>query len=352
MLHTVFDSQALPVADRLEAWHEAVSGSLVAIRMDIDRDEPWRAAMRAGALGAAGVSAVSYPSMRSARTPRMIRQSGEEQYMVVVPQRGRHVLDQAGSQTAIGPGGLAVIPMFRPYEGIVVADEGTADLLLCQVPRSLLPLPEAALAPLLGRRLPAGEGIGALLTDFLAHLDTGTGADLPGDGPRLEAVLLDLIAAMLAHHLEAEDRLPSASRQQALYLRVRDFVQRNLGDPRLTAGAIAAAHHISVRTLNRLFEEHGHSIAAHIRAERLEHARRDLAAPELADRPVQAIAARWGFGHPVSFTRAFRSAYGVPPREYRDQAHCGPRAGSRPAGCGAPGALPRFPRHVPARRAG
>jgi AraC-like DNA-binding protein len=35
---------------------------------------------------------------------------------------------------------------------------------------------------------------------------------------------------------------------------------------------------------------------------------------------VHAVAARWGFPRAAEFTRAFRSAYGVPPGELREQA--------------------------------
>ncbi|MGH3774727.1 MAG: helix-turn-helix domain-containing protein [Pseudonocardiaceae bacterium] len=45
--------------------------------------------------------------------------------------------------------------------------------------------------------------------------------------------------------------------------------------------------------------------------------RRDLLDPALADRPVSAIATRWGYPNAAHFSRAFRDAYGLPPREYR-----------------------------------
>ncbi|MDW6063040.1 helix-turn-helix domain-containing protein [Streptomyces sp. FXJ1.4098] len=58
-------------------------------------------------------------------------------------------------------------------------------------------------------------------------------------------------------------------------------------------------------------------MASWIRHQRLERCRRDLVNPRLAGRPIQATAATWGFSRPGDFTRAFRSAYGVSPSEYR-----------------------------------
>jgi AraC-like DNA-binding protein len=40
----------------------------------------------------------------------------------------------------------------------------------------------------------------------------------------------------------------------------------------------------------------------------------------MRQRPISAIAARWGFLRPADFSRAFRAAYGMTPRELRQTA--------------------------------
>ncbi|WP_327257785.1 helix-turn-helix domain-containing protein [Streptomyces sp. NBC_01244] len=50
--------------------------------------------------------------------------------------------------------------------------------------------------------------------------------------------------------------------------------------------------------------------------------------PELAAHRVQSIAARWGFGGPVVFSRSFREAYGLTPSEYRALSAGGPHRDS------------------------
>ncbi|CAM5589813.1 Helix-turn-helix domain-containing protein OS=Streptomyces alboniger OX=132473 GN=CP975_02665 PE=4 SV=1 [Streptomyces alboniger] len=82
---------------------------------------------------------------------------------------------------------------------------------------------------------------------------------------------------------------------------------------------IAAAHHISLSYLHQIFKEDtpGQTVAAWIRDQRLEGARRDLADPNLGSTPVHTIATRWGMVRASDFGRAFRSAYGVSPMEYR-----------------------------------
>lgn len=103
--------------------------------------------------------------------------------------------------------------------------------------------------------------------------------------------------------------------------RVQDYIRQNLHDPELTPPVIAAAHNISLSYLHRIFQEQtrGEPVAAWIRRRRLENAHRDLANPALRGTPIHVIAARWGYRRPSDFTRAFRGAYGMSPRDYRQQ---------------------------------
>lgn len=174
---------------------------------------------------------------------------------------------------------------------------------------------------MLGRGLSGRDGTGALLTEFLVGLDRQANTLRPSDAPRLGTVVLDLVSAWFAQVLDAEAALPQESRQRATAQRIQAFIRQNLHDPELTPSAIAAAHHISRSHLYRIFqqESQGETVAAWIRGRRLESARRDLADSSLRSTPIHAVAARWGFPRASEFTRAFRTAYGLSPREYRLQ---------------------------------
>ena len=129
--------------------------------------------------------------------------------------------------------------------------------------------------------------------------------------------MLDLLAVALGSRLDRAEELPPETRQRALVLRIRAFIEEHLGDPELTPGMVAAAHYVSVRYLHKLFETEFATVAEWIRRRRLERCRRDLLDPALQALPVNAIAARWGLLNAAHFSRAFRAAYGAPPQEYR-----------------------------------
>ncbi len=160
-----------------------------------------------------------------------------------------------------------------------------------------------------------------MLADFLVSLDRQAALLGPAVADRLGPIAVELVAAWLADELEDDADLPDTARQRATVEQVRAFVRRHLHDPELAPATIAAAHHISVSYLHRLFAQHtdGDTVAAWIRRLRLEKAHRDLADPALRSVPIGTIAARCGIPRPDDFSRAFRTAYGLAPRDHRQQ---------------------------------
>src|SRR5262249_23014641 len=159
-----------------------------------------------------------------------------------------------------------------------------------------------------------GQGTGALASVLARQLPDQLDA-VRSQGTagwsRAGLAVIDLLASALAAQL---DRAPSAlGSQEALRMEIHAFMEQRLAGPGLGPGMIAAAHHISLRYLYKLFEEGlpGQGVAAWIRQRRLERCQRDLLDPALAARPVSAIAARWGLADAASFSRMFRAAYHV-----------------------------------------
>ncbi|SDK63143.1 AraC-type DNA-binding protein [Nonomuraea maritima] len=317
MLQKVFDTQDLPVGERLGAWKEVVSHSLTPNLVDVDRAEEFQASMRLGDMSDTQVVGLSYTSLRNQRTARMIRRSGPELYALALNVRGHQRIRQSGRETVLGVGDLVVYATSDPYESWVNAGAGTAASTVALIPRAAVPFAYDTMKRLVATRLSGREGIGALAAHLLVRLREDAGLHRPADAPRLGTVLVDLFTALTAHHLEAEAVVPPESRERTLVLAVRAFIQRHLSDPELSPASVAAAHNISVRTLHRLFRDEETTVARLIREQRLEKCRRDLADPACSGRPIHAVAARWGFADAAAFSHAFRAVHGCTPTEYR-----------------------------------
>jgi AraC-like DNA-binding protein len=130
--------------------------------------------------------------------------------------------------------------------------------------------------------------------------------------------VFDLVAAVVAERLDVDGIPPDGSRT-AMLARIDTYIDAHLGERDLTVSRIAASHHVSVRYLQKLFEDHDRTVTGWIRHRRLDKARRDLGDRSLAGRQVSTIGARWGFADAGVFSRSFRAEFGVPPREYRAQ---------------------------------
>ncbi|GAB3951009.1 hypothetical protein GCM10027614_52320 [Micromonospora vulcania] len=150
------------------------------------------------------------------------------------------------------------------------------------------------------------------------HLMSSTNVYQPADERRLSSLVVDLVAAVLASHLD-EDGAARDAGQRLLQRRIIDFIERRLADQDLSPSVVAAAHNISVRYLHLLFQDQGLTVAGWIRERRLARCRRDLRDPTLAGRSVHAIGARWGYPDATAFSRAFKQAFGIPPGDYRRQ---------------------------------
>ncbi|PZG12107.1 helix-turn-helix domain-containing protein [Nonomuraea aridisoli] len=305
----------LPARQRLDAWRGIVCDTLGPLDLRIDRDAPLRGEIELAELGAVGVGRVRTSTPHSVhRTAGLIRGDGPELYRVVLAMSGSPCLSQDGRQARLSRGEFAIYDFNRPYE---LAYDAAVELAVFSLPRDLLALPSGSVAGLTAVPITADAGAAALAVPLLRRVATDLATYRAESAARLSTVVTDLVSTAVAERAEQVSALPPDSRQRELLLRVHAFIERHLGDAELDPATVAAAHHVSVRLLHRLFESEHTTVAAWIRRRRLERCRADLADPAFARLPVSAVGARWGLPDAAHFSRLFRSAYGMPPAEYR-----------------------------------
>jgi AraC-like DNA-binding protein len=131
---------------------------------------------------------------------------------------------------------------------------------------------------------------------------------------------IELVRVVIATHLDAAE-LGKDPLKATLPLRILEYARAHLHDPHLDAAQVAAAHHISERHLYNILGASGITLDDWIRTQRLERCRNDIAASAFHATPIASSARGWGFTYPSSFTRMFKNAYGMSPREWRHQAN-------------------------------
>ena len=227
---------------------------------------------------------------------------------------GKVVISQDGRQAVVGAGDFSFLDGTRASR-VVVPDD--LRMIGVVVPLERISLPRHVLGDVTATRADGASGCGALFTAFLTALASNLGAIRPQQEAGLSAAVGDLLTAALANAGATSGDPGADGVRSALLKRIRGFVEAEISNPGLSPARIAAAHHISVRQLHRLFEGEDMTIAEFVRARRLAGCGRDLADPALGGLSIGAVAARWGITDSAKFSRLFRAAYGLSPREYR-----------------------------------
>jgi AraC-like DNA-binding protein len=302
-----------PVASRHEYWRHVVNDRLFPLDGRPIDGPDFDGRLVSGEVGAVRVVDVTAPAAECRRTAKLIRRSDRELYHVDVLVSGSVMVEHDGRQARPAPGDLIVVDPSRPCRWI----SSGARHVTVTFPRTLLPLRPEEVAKLTGVRVPGDRGAGALISSLARQLPRHLDDYQSAEGARLGTTVVDLLTVALAAQLDRGRTVAPAARQRVLLAGVQAYIERRLGDPALTPTTIAAAHHISLRYLHKLFEAQGATVAGWIRRRRLDRCRVDLLDPANRARPVSAIGARWGFADASRFNRVFRAAHGVPPGEYR-----------------------------------
>jgi AraC-like DNA-binding protein len=301
--------------EHFEALTQFVVERLVPMHVSTDDVDSFRARTASVNLGVVQLADLWIRNPFVARrTSKLIGNGGPEYLKLLVPLRGTAVVSQGGRQAAVAPGDLVLYDMSRPYQ---IITDGPFRMRAVIFLRDALRLSPSQLDGVATRPMDGRKGLGLVVSQYLSGVAKQLDAGGCCHSYHLGDATLDLLAALFGDLLGGTVRAIPNGGKTGLLLRVQTYIEHRLSDPGLDLTEIAAAHHVSTRALQKLFESDGQTVTGWIRTRRIEHCRKDLANPSLAEEPVGAIAARWGLVDPAHFSRLFKSRYGVPPREYR-----------------------------------
>lgn len=302
------ESVSTLVARNISDFRAAVSESFVPLQVTTAGADQFRGVIRGASVDEVHVNDIRATSHVVERTSELIARGDRSYFKVSLMLAGTGLLIQDDREAVLQAGDLAVYDTDRPYSLVFDQDFRT---MVVMFPKHLISLPADMIGQLTAVRISGQEGLGGMVVPYLTQL-AGNLDQLAGTtGARLAHSALDLVTTVFTRELGLDQA--SADPHRALMQRIRSHIDRNLASTDLGPATIAAAHFISTRHLHGLFQEQGVTVSTWIRTRRLEQCRRDLLDPMLADRPVAAIAARWGFVKPSRFAAYYRSTFGVPP---------------------------------------
>ncbi|GAB2664507.1 helix-turn-helix domain-containing protein [Prescottella soli] len=242
------------------------------------------------------------------RTNRMVSAESTQLFHVGLITGGTAQLTQDGRTCRLTKGDFAVYETARPFRWDFPGDW---NVMVFTWDRNRIELADGESERLTARTMRGDSGLTGLLSRTLSGVAS---QDVDVSARNAMRFADELAALTVTVGLEQCTDTAEPS-QPDLLLRILEFIEENLADPRLGPQTIAAEFYISTRTLHRLFAGEGHTVAQWIRGRRLERCRQALIARPKAT--ISEIISRFGFADLAAFSRAFTVRYGMSPTAFR-----------------------------------
>lgn len=322
-MSSALSTATLSPSDRAERWHEAVSRTFIPLEVDLLEKEPSPGTIASDQLGSLQISLVQAGPQVVTRSTRLIARDDREFLTLSLQHRGTAVKEQDGRESVIRPGEFSISDSSRLFRTALGEEFSFTSF---HFPRDALRVREDDLRALTATTFTAETGSAALVATFFGRMAREAACFDRAVGRQIAATALDLLALLID---ERRGRFPAPAQETAAatLVRVKDHITRNLAAPDLSPSTIAAAHFMSVRSVHKLFQLEGTTVGGWMRTQRLERCRRDLLRPGAGEPGVAAVARRWGFVSPSHFSRVFREAYGMTPREWQVHGPAGATSG-------------------------
>jgi AraC-like DNA-binding protein len=230
-------------------------------------------------------------------------------------KRGRLSISHQSGVSVAKAGDFAITKSMTPFSVECQTDEDAVhDVLHVVVPSHVLRrfIPQDVKAgfciSVQGRELAIAE---RLLTDVFE--DAG---ELPD---HIAQALLDSALLVLSDAIKRRG-ICSPARQSLSDRRLQDvlrFIDIHLSDPKLSISMVAKGCGISPRYLSFLLKIHGTPFSTLVWDKRLAAAQRWLLSSKPMEASISEIAYKVGFKSPAHFSRMFKRAYALSPRQYR-----------------------------------
>lgn len=304
----VFDSDQFSPRERLEGWEDFLARKLAAMRCVPAGDNRVQVRADIRAVGEITMARITGSGYVSERASCHVARERHEYYAAVFHLDGDPVIGCRKEISHARPRDVSILGSMdqmrfgleRPYDHISV-----------MLPQRL-PWSHVAVA---GAIVPAANPLRGIVFDYVAsiyaqadHLSSSSAALLAGN-------LTELMFAMFCE--EPVRVSTSTSLRAALFDRACRIIAHNAYDPDLYPADVARQLGISMRTLQRIFQENGETVAHRIVRSRVEKGSSMLGNEQMRACTITEIAFACGFRDLTTFERAFSAIRGMTPSAWR-----------------------------------
>lgn len=263
-------------------------------------------ACRLSRIRAATHSVVGDQAMRRSFDPDSVK--------ILLQLSGRTRFEQEAVSVDLGPRSAVV---YDPVHTYSLQNFSNVDQLILQVPRATCGDDTLArlVRPIV---LPSEENSLVRIVYSLMQMASNEADRLDEFGcRRVGDSLIQLVRGLVSS--DVDDMPGRMTPLAALHERIVEYIDSHIAQSDLSLDAIARQMGCSRRYLHRAFENEDITLERFIWERRLEASRKALTSPETASQSISEIAFACGFNSSAHFSRAFKSRYGIAPRELREE---------------------------------
>lgn len=308
-----FSSDRYPQDDRLDSWRSILARKLLALEVEPLSDAPFRAhaALRLlpGLRFGSGVFGASIN-----RRPRAIANADNDDFAIVVNLEGTLSASQRGREFTLNEGDAYLMAC---SESGVYARNMRGRVLCARFPSEVLAPLAHNLYDQVARPIMCKSDALRLLVSYFRVLEDNQALGTP-----------ELRRLVVKHSHELIRLVLNPSRDQAAACRdglgagrlhaIKTHVMEHIGRQDLSVANVAAAHRLSIRQVQRLFENEGTTFSEFVLTERLGKIHDALSDPKRARLSISELAFDNGFSDVSYFNHAFRRRYRATPSDVRN----------------------------------
>jgi AraC-like DNA-binding protein len=298
--------------ERVARWREVFGRAVVQVDIVPRTEERFRASATVARSSALGVIHASTSAARQANSRELIV-SDDVSFMVGVTSRW--TASQLGRSTDLRPGDGVL--MSNGDLGAITLSNDCRYATFC-VPRSAIEPLVPDIGAAFARRVPASNPALRMLVAYLELARSEHVVSTPELAAAYTTHLCDVLALAVGATRDAAELATSRGASAARLQAMKDDIAKTLNRPDLSVHSIAAQHKVSVRYVQKLFEESGCTFTRFLMEQRLSAAYAACAAP--SNVPINTIAYDHGFSDLSYFNRMFRRRYGCKPSDIRNAA--------------------------------
>jgi AraC-like DNA-binding protein len=306
-----FSTDDFPRHERVDAWGEAL-GRHCGVRIDVDPRSAgdFRSTAKLVRLPTFALLEGSTSPMHQESSRGLVVNDDVTFCSVTTSRWG---MSQLGRSLDLHPGDWSLLSNSDVSE-IIVPEESRH--LGFSVPRAAIKSLVPDIGAVFARPIPASSTALQMLMRYLDLARRDNVVTTPALAAAFSGHICDLLALALGPTRDAAEHAKTRGLSAARLQAMKDDVASHLGRLDLSVNAVATRHKVSVRYVQRLFEESGSTFTQFVMEQRLAAAHKALG--ERSGVPIHTIVYDLGFNDVSYFNRMFRRRYGCTPSDVRN----------------------------------